>query len=117
MGIEAIAEAVVAGNALVARNLTQDWIAAGPLVAEEPPPGSSAPLVRAVAAALTELFAERLGQTPPAWAASVGPVDEPYFLVTAARTMTRFRRLCEEQSPLPLRRRRLFAPPGFLTFA
>ena len=117
MGVEAIAQAVVSGDALAARSLAQDWLAAAPRVAGEPPPSSADPRVRAVTAALAELFADRLGQLPPVWAAAIGPVDEPYFLVAAARTMTRFRRLCEEQSPPPLRRRRLFAPPEYMTFA
>jgi hypothetical protein len=42
---------------------------------------------------------------------------EAVFLVRAAESMPRLRRLCEEQSPEPLRRRRLLAPPDFLTAA
>ena len=117
MELEAIAIAVVAGDALSARSLTQDWLATSPRLAGEAPPASEDARVRAVAAGLAELFAERLGQTAPAWAGSVASLDEPLFLLAAARTMPRLRAMCEAESPPPLRRRRLYAPRGFLTFA
>ena len=71
----------------------------------------------AVAAALVELFAERAGQAAPDWTREVLPAPEPLFLLREAGTMKRLRKLCEEQSPLPLRRRRIYVPPDFLTFA
>ena len=117
MGVEAIAAAVVAGDALAARSAAQDWLATSPRVSDERPPVSDDPRVRAVAAGLAEMFAERLGQPAPGWTASVLPLDEPYFLVSAARTMPRLRELCKAQSPLPLRRRKLYAPRDFLSFA
>jgi hypothetical protein len=116
VGVEAIAEAVLAGEALEARSLTQDWLAAAPRLVDEPPPRSADVRVRAVAAALAELFADRLGQAPPPWAAAVGPADEPLYLLRAARTMSRLRRMCEEQAPPALRRRLLYAPQDFLAF-
>lgn len=117
MGIEAIARAAVEGDALAARSLAQDWLAGHPRVADELPPTSSDVRVRAAAASLAEMFADRLAQPPPAWAAAIAPLDEPFYLLAAARTMSRLRRLCEEQSPAALRRRKLFAPEGYLTFA
>ena len=71
----------------------------------------------AIAAGIVELLAARAGQQPPAWTASVAPLDEPFFLVRAAAVMPRLRRLCEEEGPEPLRSRRLLAPPEFLTAA
>jgi hypothetical protein len=66
---------------------------------------------------LVELFALRLQQQPPWWTKEVGAVSEPTFLVKSALTMRRLRELCETQSPEPLRKRGLFAPPNFLEFA
>jgi len=116
VGVEAIAIAVIEGDALLARSLAQDWLGSDPIASEEPEPLSHDVRVRAVAASLVELFAERLGQKAPVWTNSVGAMDEPFYLLKAARTMTRLRRLCEEESPEPLRRRLLYAPRGFLTF-
>jgi hypothetical protein len=71
----------------------------------------------AIAAALVELLALRLNQAPPVWTASVGALPEPIYLVKAAARMQRLRALCETQSPGPLRKRGLYAPPNFLEFA
>jgi len=71
----------------------------------------------AVAAAVTELLAQRAGQSPPTWTATVQAVAKPLFLVREASRLPRLRRLCEEEAPEPLRRRRIYAPPEFLTFA
>ena len=38
-------------------------------------------------------------------------------LLESATTLKRLRILCETESPLPLRRRGLYAPPNFLEFA
>jgi hypothetical protein len=80
------------------------------------PPGLD-PLGLALAAGLVELMAERHGAEAPSWTASVPGVPEPVFLVRAAESLPRLRRLCEEEGPEPLRRRGLLAPPGFLTAA
>ena len=40
-----------------------------------------------------------------------------YKFDAAAETMPRLRRACETEGPEPLRRRRLLAPPEFLTSA
>ncbi len=71
----------------------------------------------AVAASLVELLAERAGQPAPAWAADVAGLPEARYLLRSAATMKRLRRMCDEESPGPLRRRNLFAPAEFLTFA
>ena len=70
-----------------------------------------------VAAGITELLAARAGQQPPTWTKAIGAAPEPLFLVRAAEQLPRLRRLCQEDGPEPLRRRRIFAPPDFLTAA
>src|SRR4051812_18911164 len=117
VGIEAIAAAVTRGDALLARSLTLDWLQSNPAAHNEPAPETTDPTIRAVSASLVELFAERLGQPAPAWTAQIGPLDKPFYLLKSAQTLSRLRRLCEQESPEPLRRRRLYAPSGFLTFA
>lgn len=115
--IEQLAEAALRGDALLLRSLTQDWLSAHPRFADTPALRSNEPTVLAVAAGLIELLAERNNQPPPAWAQQIGAVAEPIFLIRSARTMRRLRELCEAESPQPLRRRNLFAPPTFLEFA
>jgi hypothetical protein len=115
--IEELAEAALAGDALCLRSLAQDWLRENPRIADADPPSSSDPLLRVIAAALVELFAERTRQAPPGWARTIGSAKSPMYLVKSARTMPRLRRLCETESPAPLRRRNLLAPPTFLEFA
>ncbi|MEE8583936.1 MAG: hypothetical protein V3T83_03695 [Acidobacteriota bacterium] len=45
------------------------------------------------------------------------PVEEPVYLVRAALSMPRLRRLCRQEGPEPLRWRGILAPPEFLTMA
>ncbi len=80
-------------------------------------PSELDPIGLVVAAGIVELMAERSEQPPPPWTANVPAAPEPLFLVKAALSMPRLRRLCEEEGPEPLRRRGLLAPPGFLTAA
>lgn len=82
-----------------------------------PAPSNSDPIALAVAAGVAELLAQRAGQEPPEWTTAVPALLEPFFLVQAAARMPRLRRSCEEEGPEPLRRRRLLAPPEFLTVA
>ena len=70
-----------------------------------------------VAAAVAELLAGRAGQAPPPWTAAVPAAPAPLFLVRAALTMPRLRKLCTEEGPEPLRCRQVFAPPDFLSVA
>jgi hypothetical protein len=71
----------------------------------------------AVAAGVVEMLASRAEQAPPSWTTGVGPAPRPVFLVKAAKEMANLRRLCETESPLPLRSRQIFAPPEFLKIA
>ena len=117
VNLEQIATAVLNGNALDARSLVQDWMNALPHLRDVRQPTSPDAKVLAVAASLMELFAERTGQPVPPWTDKIAPLAEPLFLVGAARNMPRLRALCENESPAPLRKRRIFAPPNYLMFA
>ena len=112
--IEQLAEAAINRDALSLRSLTQDWLRECPELKDVPRPTSVDFKTLAAAAALIELFAERLHQEPPPWTHEIGPLPEPIYLLKAAATMKHLRTLCELQAPEPLRRRGLYAPPNFL---
>jgi hypothetical protein len=112
--LEKIARSILAGDALEVRSLVQDWRRAGVSPVSEQAPTSSDPKLRAVAAAVLELLAERTGQGVPTWVHAVGPVDQPLYLVKAASRSLRMRQRVERESPRALRKRNVFAPPGYL---
>jgi len=111
---EQLARAVLGGDALEARSTLQDVLADYPAIDKWESPSTTDPFVLAVAAALTELLAIRFGYECPSWTAAIKPAPEPVYLLKSAATMKRLRHLCETESPEPLRRRRLFAPPNYL---
>jgi hypothetical protein len=113
---EALAHTALNGESLKLRSLAQDFVRDYPQFADIPRPVTSDAQVLGTAAALVELLADHAGQTPPAWTCEIGSVPRPVFLLKAASTMPRLRALCESESPEPLRRRGLFAPPEYLTF-
>ncbi len=115
--LEQLAEAALAGEALALRSLSQDWLRENPRIADCTRPCSEDPQVLAVAASLAELFADRTGQPSPQWSRGIEPLAHPRYLVQAAETMKRLRHMCDVESPPSLRRRNLFAPAGFLSFA
>ncbi len=112
--IPMLAQAAVRGDALAVRGAMLSLITQ-PLEVW-PCPAELSPQELNVAAGLMELWAERTGQLPPAWIAQVPAGAEPFFLVKAAERMPHLRRLCEEEGPIILRRRNLYAPPNYLTF-
>jgi hypothetical protein len=109
--------AVVRRDALRARQ----WIADAQRMAFDwsgvARPDGLDPLGLAVAAALVEVMAERHGTPAPAWTPGVPASPQRMYLVRAAESLPRLRRLCETEGPEPLRRRGLLAPPDFLTTA
>jgi hypothetical protein len=115
--LEEIARAALDGDPLLLRSLVQDWCVAGLRLAEVARPATHDPTVLAVSAALAELFALRTAQSAPAWTSVVPGLPEPRFLVRSAASMKRLRQMCEDESPWPLKRRNLFAPPNYLMFA
>jgi hypothetical protein len=68
-------------------------------------------------ARLVELLADRAQQPPPAWTAAVGALPEPFFVMRRAERPGFTRDLCLNESPEPLKRRNIFAPPNFLEMA
>ncbi len=115
--IRELAEAAISGDNFALRSLYQDFVDESPQFSECPRPQISDRRVLAAAASLIELLAERSKQLPPAWAAEVGALQEPIYLVPSAKTMKRLRILCEKESPKPLHKRGFYAPPNFLEFA
>ena len=115
--LDQIVEQVLAGDSLAVRSLVQDFLDAFPNLALVPRPALAGSQPLAIAAALMEMFSERRSQMPPTWTREIGPAPEAFYLVKAAATMPRLRRLCELAGPEPLRRRRLYAPPDYLVFA
>lgn len=115
--IEQIAEAALQRDSLRLRSLVQDLVRTQVDWNSLPRPTTNDTRLLAIAASLTELLAERQSQKPPAWTKEIGALKEPFFLVRSAETMKRLRVLCETQSPEPMRKRRLYAPPHFLDFA
>ncbi len=115
--IEQLAQAALERDHLKLRSLVQDFMRAKTDFGKLPRPSTSDSRLLVISAALTELLAQRNNQTPPAWTKEIGALKEPFFLLESAATMKRLRVLCETQSPEPMRKRLLYAPPNFLEFA
>jgi hypothetical protein len=114
---EQLAEAALAGDALLLRSLTMDWLSEHRRLADVPAPNLSDATMMSIAAGLVELLAGRRHEPAPQWTKEIGAAEHPVHLIKAARTMRRLRELCEAESPEPLRKRNLFATPTFLQFA
>lgn len=115
--IEQLAQAALERDHLKLRSLVQDFARAKIEYSKLPRPVTSDIRLLVISAALTELLAQRNSQPPPAWTKEIGALQEPFFLLESASKMKRLRTLCETQSPEPMRKRLLFAPPHFLEFA
>jgi len=115
--IEQLAKAALERDNLKLRSLVQDFTRAKTKWSKIPRPSSKDLRLLAMSAALAELLALRNNQTPPTWTKEIGALKEPFFLLESAATMKRLRTLCETQSPEPMRKRLLYAPPHFLEFA
>jgi hypothetical protein len=115
--IEQLAQAALERDHLKLRSLVQDFVRAKIDYGSLSRPVTEDMRLLVVSAALTELLAQRNNQTPPTWTKEIGALKEPFFLLESAATMKRLRTLCETQSPEPMRKRLLYAPPHFLEFA
>lgn len=115
--IEQLAQAALERNHLKLRSIVQDLTRANINWGTLPRPSTNDSRLLAMSAALIELMAFRNHQTAPAWTKEIGPLKEPFFLLESATRMKRLRLLCETQSPEPMRKRLLYAPPHFLEFA
>jgi len=117
MNLRDLVAALLSFNTLVARQWVADSIREGVLWSAIPEPSDLDAIGRGVAAGVAELLAMRVGQLPPAWTSTIGSLPGPVYLLRAAETMPRTRRLCEQEGPEPLRRRGILAPPEFLSVA
>lgn len=117
MELHDLVRALLQRDALTARQWVADAARESITWAEMPRPVGWTPLELAVAAGVVELLASRAGQRPPSWTAAIDEAPNPVYLVRAAETMPRLRNSCEIEGPESLRRRRVYAPPEFLTFA
>ncbi len=115
--IEQLAQAALERDHLKLRSLVQDFARAKTDYSKLSRPFTKDIRLLVISAALTELLAQRNNQTPPTWTKEIGALKEPFFLLESAMTMKRLRTLCETQSPEPMRKRLLYAPPHFLEFA
>jgi hypothetical protein len=115
--IEQLAQAALKRDHLTLRSLVQDLTRSKTDFGKFSRPNTTDIRLLVISAALTELLAQRNNQTPPAWTKEIGGLEEPFFLLESAATMKRLRTLCETQSPEPMRKRLLYAPPHFLEFA
>jgi hypothetical protein len=117
MELRDLVEALLSRDALRARQWVADATREAVIWADVPHPTGWSALEMAVAAGVVELFASRSHQPPPSWTGTVGCAPDPLYLVRAAETMPRLRLSCEAEGPEPLRVRRIYAPPEFLTAA
>jgi hypothetical protein len=115
--IEQLAEAAISQDHLQLRSLVQDLIRSKTDISSLRAPQNTDVRIRAISASIAELLAIRQNQQPPGWTKDIGALKEPLYLLKSASQMKRLRILCETQSPEPLRRRKLYAPPHFLEFA
>lgn len=114
--IEDLATAVLEYDSLLARTLVQEYYDPKLALAHIEKPVTEDRDILVTSAALIEMLSMRRGQNPPAWTADVGPLLHSRYLLKAAVSMQRLRRMCETEAPEPLRKRGLFAPPNFLEF-
>ena len=117
MELPDLVRALLARDALKARQWAADAERASMIWTEIPRPVGLSPLEMAVAAGIVELFASRSDQTPPSWTATIGSAPDSLYLVRASETMPRLRLSCETDGPERLRVRRIYAPPDFMTAA
>ena len=115
--IEQLAQAALERDSLKLRSLVQDVTREKVDWSKTLRPSTNDTRLLVFSAALVELFAQRNHQVPPVWTKDIGALQEPFFLLESATRMKRLRVLCETQSPEPMRKRLLYAPPHFLEFA
>jgi hypothetical protein len=115
--IEQLAQAALDRDHLKLRSLVQDFSRANMDYGKLPRPSTTDSRLLVISAALVELLAQRNNQTPPAWTKKIGALNEPFFLLNSAAIMIHLRTLCDTQSPEPMKKRLLYAPPHFLEFA
>lgn len=114
MNLRDLAQFVLSGDDLSARQLVKDAKREGVSFASSSKPDGMEGDELAVAASLAEMFADREGHQPPPWTGEVGPASRPVYLSKMAATSPAIRRACERGAPEPLRRRNIYAFNNFL---
>ncbi|MGH9389596.1 MAG: hypothetical protein ACRD1Z_08265, partial [Vicinamibacteria bacterium] len=97
MELRDLVDALLRGDTLEARQWVVDAARVGLSWSDLPSPEGLSPVGLAVAAGVVETMASRAGQPAPSWALTVPASPTRVFLVRAAETMPRLRRLCEEE--------------------
>lgn len=112
-----LVRAILRGDLLEARQWVSDAQRTGLVWATITPPDDLSSREMAVAAAITEMLAERNDQQPPPWTRSIGGQLEAIVLDPGLETMPRSFAHAKAAGPEPLRRRNLVALPDFLKVA
>lgn len=114
--IDQVATSALAREGVITRHLTQTFLRQTPRLEHVEQPNIKDFDILATSAALLELFAQRRGEQPPRWTVNTQRQGAPLFLLTC-KPGTFTYRLCQQESPVPLRKRGLYAPDNYLTFA
>jgi hypothetical protein len=117
MDLRDLVRALLQRDTLTARQWVADAAREPIIWVDVPRPVGWTALELVVAAGVAELLASRSAQRAPSWTTAIDEAPIPFYLVRAAETMPRLRQSCETEGPESLRRRRIYAPPEFLTIA
>lgn len=117
MELRQLIDAVLAGDLLTARQWVADARRQNLSWSELTQPCDFDALRMTVAAGLVEMLAQRAGEAPPPWTATVGPEDDPVLLDPGLDQMPRSLAVAKLAGPEPLRKRNLVAMPDFLEVA
>lgn len=110
-------EALIKRDALLLRALALEWMRHKDDNAVWAMPETDDQGTMIAAAALAELFAARLRVAAPEWTHHVGAFSEPFYALESAYRLRSVRECCEQEAPVCLRRRGIYAPSNFLTSA
>ena len=117
MDIRELVGALMVGDLLTARQFVSDALREDVNWARVEQPSGLDEQRLAVAAAVIELLASRVGQLSPPWTTNIGPTHEPLILDPGLEQMPRSFAYAKMLGPEPLRRRNLIALPDFLDVA
>ncbi|MFA5158783.1 MAG: hypothetical protein WC451_06415 [Patescibacteria group bacterium] len=115
MDVRDLVTALLRGETLTARQWVQDSVREGFKWGEVSAPTGLSDREMVVAAALTDLFADRANVSRPGWTFNIGAAEGPIWLVR--NDLPRFADRVKGEVPEALRSKRVFAPANFLLFA
>jgi hypothetical protein len=115
--MDEIAAAALNRDNLALRGLLMDMLVECPDVRRWLAPITTDKQAMAVAASIAELVARHRNQSAPTWTVNVPPTDGLFYMVKTAQYMRGIKKLCDEGSPVELRKRGFLAPPDFLKTA